>query len=122
MDKVFQNSAEDIGELQSESLVTKDGRKPLSFVKHKIRRQPIDLPVVNMLYVRIGITRKTLVTAIELKICQLNAQFFAQLARQCLFGRLSGLDMAAEEIPAICKRDLRFVIAQVNDQPAGAIK
>lgn len=119
---MLQNFPQYIGERQSKSLVTIDCRKPLSFVKHKIRRKPIELPVVNMLYVRVSIPGEARVTAKKLKACQLDRQFFSKLAHQRLFGRFSGLDMAAKKIPAICKRDLGFVIAQVNEQPAGAIK
>src|SRR4026207_1526753 len=116
-DKICQNRRENIGESKFKSLVAADCRDSLSFEKRELGSPAIDLSMKDMLDVGISVAETTLVAPKELPPVQPHAQFLADLAHQSLFRRFSCFDMSAEKIPTVGKGNLRFVIAEIDQQP-----
>src|SRR5438552_1871984 len=112
--KVVEDLPENIRKLEISSLVRGYAHEPLSFVQREFFSTLVRLCPIQVLDVWIGIPFPTNVFTKKVPLMQVNAQFFFDLADHSLFRRLTFFEMAAEKIPMIRKKYLRFVIPKVD--------
>ena len=79
-------------------------------------RRKVDCAVVDKFTVRVSFAFEAFVAAKKLPVPQIETQLFFDLADQCSLGRFSSFDVAAEKIPMIGKRNIRLVIAQIDQE------
>ena len=121
-DEILKQLAEDIGKLETAPLAWSDARDSLPLVEGQLFGRLVYSRPVQIFDVGIGIAFGAFVTAEKIPVFKLDAELFFDFANQPFVRRFPFLDMAAEKIPVIGKRNVGLVIAEIDQQSPMAIE